>query len=92
MNTFAVIYTYDPDQTELTSQVRPRHREFLKSLFDTGALKASGPISGGRALIVVEAESADGARELLSRDPFNEAGVISDIDVAEWTVIYGPWA
>ncbi|USR78655.1 YciI family protein [Arcanobacterium pinnipediorum] len=92
MNTFAVIYTYDPNQADLTSQVRPSHRQFLKSLFDTGALKASGPLSGGRALIVVEAESSEGARELLTRDPFNEAGVLLDVDVAEWTVVYGPWA
>lgn len=92
MDTYAVIYTYDQAQADLTAEVRPHHREFLKSLFDTGALKASGPLDGGRALIVVEAESVEGARELLVRDPFNEAGVISDIDVAKWTVIYGPWA
>ncbi|WP_216381098.1 YciI family protein [Arcanobacterium phocae] len=92
MSTFAVIYTYDPAQTDLTTEVRPRHREFLKMLFDKGALKASGPIAGGRALIVVDAESESKVRELLADDPFNKAGVLANVEIAEWTVIYGPWA
>ena len=87
----AIRYTYVSD-SEALAAVRPKHREFLKSLFDDGVLLASGPLEGNRALIIVEADDAVAALALVDADPFNQASLITDREALEWTQVYGPWA
>ena len=59
MSTYAVSYTYT-DDTVTRDEVRPSHREFLIALNADGVVRASGPVDGGvAALIIVEAESAE---------------------------------
>lgn len=87
---FAALYTYDPDRTDI-HDVRPSHRAYLKDLYEDGALLASGPRGGG-ALLIVSAPDEGGARSLLEEDPFVTSGIVTDIDLEEWTVVYGPWS
>ncbi|MDP9832422.1 MULTISPECIES: YciI family protein [Trueperella] len=91
MAIYAIRYSYVNDSDALAT-VRPKHREFLKSLFDDGVLLASGPLEGNRALIIVKAEDAIAALSLVDADPFNQASLIADREALEWTQIYGPWA
>jgi len=94
MSLYAVTYAYT-DDTELADQVRPVHRGFLSGLFASGSLLASGPVSSGDmrgALIIVRADSEQGALDLLETDPFNEAGVVADRAAVAWTCVYGPWS
>ena len=94
MPIYAVTYAYD-DRTDLMDQVRPQHRAFLAGLYAAGTLLASGPVSSGTsrgALILVRAESAEGALGLLDADPLAEAGLLADRAAVEWTCVYGPWS
>ena len=81
MNTFVVEYSY-PADSDLITEVRPRHREFLAALKEKGMLIGSGPYTDGDggALIVVrlpEPASLDDARELMDRDPFHTEGALT---------------
>lgn len=53
---------------------------------------ASGPLAGegtDQALILVEHDSTESARELLRQDPFAQQGLIEAVDVREWDVVIG---
>lgn len=87
---FAVLYSYDPERDDI-HDVRPLHREFLKAEYDAGRLLASGPRGGG-ALLILKADSEQELRDNLAGDPFMKSGIVMDLDVKEWTVVYGPWS
>lgn len=91
MTVYAVQYTYTDDTATLDA-VRPEHRAFLRAQLADGALLASGPLEGGRALLLLVAEDREGLGALLARDPFATAGVIASVEVAVWTPVIGPWA
>lgn len=91
MAIYAIRYNYSPD-TDLIARTRPVHREYLRSLFDQGALLASGPLGSDGALLIVRADDATEALSLVNADPFNEVGVIVEREALEWTQVYGPWA
>lgn len=87
---FAATYTYDPERDDI-HDVRPLHREYLKTLFDDEKLLASGPRGDG-ALLILSADSEQQAIDLLGGDPFMKSGIVLELDIKEWTVVYGPWA
>lgn len=87
---YAALYTYDQSRDDI-HEVRPTHREYLKGLLDGGQLLASGPRGNG-ALLILSADTVDDAHELLAKDPMVTAGIVTHIDVEEWTVVYGPWS
>lgn len=87
---FAALYTYDPARTDISDR-RPSHRAYLKSLNEGGSLLASGPRGGG-ALLILSADDEAAARALLDADPFVTSGIVTDIDIEGWTVVYGPWS
>ncbi|MCI5826294.1 MAG: YciI family protein [Arcanobacterium sp.] len=88
---FAVHYLYDPQRTDDLARIRPEHRTFLRSLYEAGALLASGPLGSDEALIIVHAESVASALELLAPDPLNKAGVIATRTAQQWQPVIGPW-
>ncbi|MQA85002.1 MAG: hypothetical protein GEV03_10350 [Streptosporangiales bacterium] len=76
---------------ERRDEVRPRHREYLKGLFEQGKIVMSGPwADDSGAMAVFEVADEAEARELLAADPYNEAGVVGDLQVREWQVIFPP--
>lgn len=91
MSIFAVNYVYDPERSDEVAEIRPKHREFLASLFEKKELLASGPWGDGEALIVIPADSEAAALARLNDDPFHQAGVIVERTAKPWKVIYGPW-
>ena len=64
---------------------RPRHREYLRGLFEQGKLLESGPFGDDSgALIVYEAADEAEARALIAADPYTDAGVVADLQLREW--------
>lgn len=94
MSIYAVTYLY-PDQADKLAEHRPAHRAFLSGLYAAKALLASGPVSSGDvrgALLIVQADSEQGALDLLATDPFSVNDLLAEKTVVKWDVIYGPWA
>ena len=91
MSRYAVIYRYSDDSAALDEH-RPVHREYLRSLFESGKIVVSGPLGeGGRpgALLILDAGSADEVAELLDRDPFYPRGLIVEREIRGWTPAFG---
>lgn len=60
---------------------------------DGGGLDGGGLDGGGPgALLLVRAESAQAAAELLEADPFNVAGLIERRGVRGWVPVMGPFS
>lgn len=93
MTFYAVHYAYTSDAAAM-DEVRPAHREYLRGLADEGSMRASGPYVGVEpsALLIFTADSADEVRDLLSRDPFQQAGLVEQTTVTEWNPIIGVFA
>lgn len=90
MKVFTVEYRYVTDRDEEMAEVRPTHRAFNGELAAQGRLIAAGPYTGTHdALIIVRAEDATGALELLEADPFNQAGFIAERIPREWNPVIG---
>lgn len=90
MKVFTVEYHYVTDRDEEMAEVRPTHRAFNGELAAQGRLIAAGPYTGTHdALIIVRAEDAAGALELLEADPFNQAGFIAERIPREWNPVIG---
>ena len=87
---YAALYTYDPARDDI-HEVRPAHREYLKVLYEDGSLLASGPRGSG-ALLILSADDESSARALLEKDPFVQTDIVTDLDLEDWTVVYGPWS
>lgn len=87
MPLFTAILTYGEDSAR-RQEVRPTHREYLRSLLEQGKLVQSGPFTDDSgALIVYEAEDISEAQVLLTNDPFALNGIIVGADIKEWNVV-----
>ena len=72
---YAAIIEYIQDRDKI-QQIRPAHREYLKSLLAQGKLVAAGPFTDDSgALIIYEANSPEEAEQLLQGDPFHQSGI-----------------
>lgn len=90
MSIFAVEYVYSPDHEDLRARHRPVHRQWLEGLVSDGRVLASGPFADGTgALLVFSAESEADLNQLVSEDPFAQAGAISAVKTTAWTPVIG---
>jgi len=93
MPQFAVEYTYIEDSDAIRDEHRPRHREWLRGLYDDGKLLLSGPFADGTGgHLIFSAADADWLAGLLKADPFNEVGVVANVRIKAWSPIIGPIA
>lgn len=91
MALFAVTYVYGGSAEALTEH-RPAHRRFLNELEAAGDLVAAGPYDDDAdpgALLLINAESADAALELLLPDPLLIEQVITERSARPWKVTIG---
>jgi uncharacterized protein YciI len=59
----------------------------MNDLFERGRILLGGPYADySRVLVVVEAGSADEARQYFEDDPWNEAGILEPAEIVEWEV------
>ena len=71
--------------------VRPAHRDYVRELFERGAIRMSGPLADDRgAVIVYEAPGEAEARALVAADPYTSAGVVEEVSLREWNVVFPP--
>lgn len=92
MTDYAVRYEYVRSSAAQRDLHRPEHVEFLRGLYESGRIAASGRLEDSArpgALIVVRAADANDAEKLLEGDPFWTAGVIAERDIREWNVAFG---
>ena len=84
---FAAIIEYTTDTAKIAA-TRPAHREYLKTLLDSGRLAISGPFADDRGgILVYEADSAEQVENMLRDDPFTKAGVFEKWQIREWRVV-----
>jgi uncharacterized protein len=90
MASYVALLTFGEDE-ELRLRTRPTHREYLRSLFDAGKLRMSGPWADDTgAMLIYEAADISEAQSLLDRDPYRAAGVIADARLHEWRIVMPP--
>lgn len=83
MAKFAAIITFG--NTEQRLAARPAHREYLKTLLDSGKLVGSGPwVDDSGALIIYEAADEAEARALIAADPYNSGEIVANLELREW--------
>jgi uncharacterized protein YciI len=60
----------------------------MDRLVEAGFVILGGPLEGDRdVLLIVEAESADAARDRLAEDPWAPSGMLRPISIEGWTVL-----
>jgi uncharacterized protein YciI len=69
-------------------EVRPAHREYLRSLLDQGRLVTAGPFADDTgALLVYEVADEAEVRDILASDPYTTADVYDIEQLREWNPI-----
>ncbi|MFW0797316.1 YciI family protein [Gordonia sp. CPCC 205515] len=92
MAIFAVHYGYGPAKAAIRDEYRPLHREWLLEEFNAGNVVATGPYpDGSGALILIRADSLDGAEAFQNNDPFIAHEAVDQVRIVEWTEVYGPF-
>ncbi len=87
MALFAANLAFTPDLAH-RDEVRPKHREYLRSLVDAGKLHESGPyIDNSGALIIYDAADLAEVQELVAADPYAKAGIVVGADIHEWKIV-----
>jgi uncharacterized protein YciI len=86
----AVIYRYADEPARLDEH-RPRHKDYLASLFAAGRIVISGPLTTGGpgALLILDADDEAQVAELLDGDPFWSLGLIADRQIRGWSPFFG---
>lgn len=85
---YSVICIDKPDSTQLRSDTRNDHLEFLKTL--EGRIKIGGPMMDAAeenmigSLLVVEAESVADAKKMVAGDPYAQAGLFETVTIRPW--------
>ncbi len=77
------------DQTARDA-ARPKHREYLSQLFESGKLLEAGPFTDGKgSLFIYEAADEAEARALFAADPYSAApGVVEAAYFHEWVRVF----
>jgi uncharacterized protein YciI len=84
---FAAIIEYLQDKAKV-DEIRPTHRQYLRTLIEKGQLAATGPFTDGSgALIIYEAATKEEAEALLKADPFHQAGVFIKYVIRPWNAV-----
>ena len=87
MALFAVTLEFTDDSEKRTA-VRPTHREYLKTLLDSGKLVESGPfVDDSGALMIYDVEDLAAAEAQLANDPYTPNGIIKSSTIKEWNVV-----
>lgn len=91
MARYTVDTRYLPDPDKL-ADVRPRHREYLQRLTESGVVLLEGPWADGTGGFVVY--EVDGQVELyqaLAEDPYTIEGIAAERAIRELNVVLGAW-
>ena len=86
------LYVRFTDNTERRLETRPVHREYLKSLYDSGKLLESGPfMDDSGALIIYQVDDLAAAEAQFAQDPYSIAGgIVESVTFHEWNRVFPP--
>lgn len=87
---FALVATDKPDHLAARLAARPAHVAFLERLNAEGCLAFAGPFLDAEgkpcgSLVVVKADSLEGAQAMLAQDPYQAAGIFAETTLRPWT-------
>lgn len=90
MSLHAVLYRYADEPARLDEH-RPKHKDYLASLFEAGRIVISGPLTtgGAGALLILDADDEAHVARLLDGDPFWGLGLIADRQIRGWSPFFG---
>ena len=84
---YAIITTFTPGTADERAAVRDAHVDYLKSrsalLLAAGVLLEVSSSPRG-SLMLVDTEDREQAQALADGDPFNRAGLLSEVSVLSW--------
>ena len=88
---FAIMTTDKPGALQVRVENRPAHLDYLK---ETGCVEMAGPFLNDTgdmcgSLIVIERDSLAEAQDWAENDPYNKAGLFSDVRIQEWKKVIG---
>lgn len=95
MGLYIIQYRYPSDRKFLVEDFRPTHRTFMRDLHARGVLVSAGFLSDAMydgAMMIVRAESARAAEQLLEGDAFYDSGLMEDLTIRSWAQTIGPEA
>ncbi|MEU6645963.1 YciI family protein [Saccharomonospora sp. NPDC046836] len=77
---------------EKYGEVRPRHREYLKSLVERGIVAVAGPLENNiGGLTLCQADSREELQQILDSDPYHLEGALAERTIREFTPVLGAW-
>lgn len=86
MKRFVVLLRFIDNERRL--QVRPAHREYLRTLHEQGKLITAGPWSDDTgALLIYQAADEDELDRIIAADPYTPENVVEVAMRREWTPI-----
>ena len=72
------------------ARVRADHLAYMGRLHEAGAVLLGGPIDdGGRAMVLLRADSEQAVERIVADDPYTAAGVGADHRIRPWNVVVG---
>lgn len=92
MKFFAVTYVH-PD-VDGWNKHRSSHRSYLEDLLKQGTLRASGPFRGTpykSAMLILSATSREEVLDVIAKDPFQVAGIVTETIITEWDPMFGTY-
>lgn len=69
-------------------ELRPRHRELLGELYESGEVLMAGPFDDGSGSMVVFTTSRERAEQVLALDPYYRAEGVSIASIRELTPLF----
>lgn len=91
MARYTVDTRYVPDKDKLAA-ARPRHREYLQRLTESGVVLLAGPWADGTGgFVVYEVAGQVELYHALAEDPYTIEGVAAERDIRELNVVLGAW-
>ncbi|MDO5501413.1 MAG: YciI family protein [Propionibacteriaceae bacterium] len=90
MTPFAVHYSYT-DDVDFRMALRPEHRDFLLGLGPERLLLAAAydPTEEHGGLLIIGGTSVEEVTELMSADPYQQQGVVTDVRIRTWQPAIG---
>jgi len=88
MTFFVLEYRYA--DLDARARVRPDHLAYARALHEKGTVVLAGPVGDGSgAMMVLQVDSEEEARRVMSGDPYTAAGVGVDHVLRPWNVVIG---
>ena len=87
MALFVLEFAFDRDNAR-RMEVRPAHRDHLRSLLDAGKLVMAGPwADDSGAMIILNIQDETEARAILANDPYTHVDCVTVVALRAWTPI-----